>query len=152
MDGQGNADGPLQPEVQKEKHIDNWRWPHPHDKKYDNEDYRYDGHGEENDDISLDDILDKDEGMNKHTQDLAFLDWFGEEFWPKKHKKQKKPISPLVLNLMNQVKEKGHCKYHELKNQHMRKPGTEHWLVYANVCKAVPPTTTRGFLKQIQNN
>ena len=25
----------------------------------------------------------------------------------------------------------------------MRKPGTEHWLVYAKACMAVPPTTMR---------
>ena len=37
-------------------------------------------HGEEDDDISLHDIWDKDEEMNRHAKDLAFLDWFGKEF------------------------------------------------------------------------
>ena len=46
----------------------------------DNEDFRDDGHGEEDDYISLDEILDKDEEMNRHVKDLAFLDWFGKEF------------------------------------------------------------------------
>ena len=78
----------------------------------DNEDFRDDGHGEENDDISLDDILDKDEEMNRHAKDLAFLGWFSKELQPKKHKKQNKPISPLILNLINEVKEKRHCIYH----------------------------------------
>ena len=107
-------------------------------------------HGDENDDIYLDDILDKDEEMNRHAKDLAFLDWFGQEFRPKKHKKHKKQISPLVLNLMNEVQGKGHCRYQELKNQHMRKPGTEHWLVYAKACKAVPPTNMRMMEVQIK--
>ena len=58
-------------------------------------------HGKEDDDISLHWILDKDEEMNMHAKDLAFLEFFGKEFRPKKHKKQNKPISPLILNLMD---------------------------------------------------
>ena len=42
----------------------------------DNEDFRDDGFGEKDDDISLDDILDKDEEINRHAKDLAF----GKEF------------------------------------------------------------------------
>ena len=51
---------------------------------------------------------------------------------------------------MNQVKEKSHCRYHELKNQHMRKPGTEHWQVYAKAYTALPPTTMRMLEVEIQ--
>ena len=66
----------------------------------------YECHCEENDDISMDDILDKDEEMNRHAKDLSFLDWFGHEFRPMKHKKLKKPISP--MDLMDHVREKPH--------------------------------------------
>ena len=104
----------------------------------DNDDNGYEDnndHGKENDDTSMNDILDKDEEMDRHAKDLAFLDWFGPEFGPEKHKKCKE--------LMDHVREKRHQQYHDLREQHMRKPGTKHWLVYAKAWMAVPPRTTR---------
>ena len=112
----------------------------------DNDDNGYEDntdHGKENDDTSMNDILDKDEEMNRHAKDLAFLDWFGPEFRPEKHKKCKEPMSPLILDLMDHVREKRHQQYHDLREQHMREPGTKHWLVYAKAWMAVPPRTTR---------
>ena len=72
-------------------------------------------YSKKDDDISLHWVLDKDEEMNMHAKDLAFLEFFGKEIRPKKHKKQNKPISPLVLNLMILVKGcVSECEYYNI--------------------------------------